>query len=515
MLVAALCLVPFLNKAYTIDDPVFLMEAHQALRTPLTPAATSTCWDNIGYARPLREIGSVGLAISYLLVPVAWFGDKEWIAHLIMLLLVCVSVIATVSLASRFGATPNQAMLAGLLFASFPVVLAMAGTVMPDLLAAALGVIGLERLMAWKGEGKVLQAVASAVALGLAPVARSHALLLLGVGIVMLAGDLGVKKSLRWIPIPLALLCFLAVTWITTERVVADSVFPGGPNVEQFGARYILPNFLEFGMNWVAVTPFAIAWLLMDGIGEIAWLALAAIAAAVFKFAVPSSPIVLDALGFAGWMAVLSAAWWALRTRRVDLFGLALCLLITVPIIPYKHLPSRYMLTCAPAAAILMILRMREKPGWMNVMAGAMILGGVVVGCMILHADATFAGLARRVVAENIAPHVRAGGRAWYSGQWGLTWYAEKAGAGCLSVNQPHPRAGDLVVAGEVEGGVEPIPRYHLSLRLLNKVQAADPGFRIMNPAANAGFYGNSFGYLPWRLWSAEPMNTYYVWQVE
>src|SRR5580704_2402650 len=31
------CLVPFLNKAFTIDDPDFLLEARQILKSPLQP----------------------------------------------------------------------------------------------------------------------------------------------------------------------------------------------------------------------------------------------------------------------------------------------------------------------------------------------------------------------------------------------------------------------------------------------------------------------------------------------
>lgn len=514
VLIAALCLLPFLGKAFTIDDPVFLKEAHQALQTPLTPAATSICWDDIGYARPLREIGSVGLLMGYLLIPAALLDDREWVAHLIMLLLVCASVIATVSLALRLGATRTQATLAGVFYASCPVILAMAGTVMPDVPAAVVGVIGIERLMAWKADRRISQAVAAAMALGLAPVARSHTLLLLPIGVVMLLSGSDSRKWSRFLPIPLALICFAAFTWITTEHTGAQSVFPGGPNAEQFGVQYILPNALEFGMNWLAVTPFAIAWLLMDGFAGVVLSAIALLAGVAFKFVVPISPGMLDVLGCAGWIAVGSAVWWALRSRRFDITGLALCLLITVPMIPYKHLPSRYIAPCLPAAAILLGLRIGTFR-WPKLLTGALVASSVAVGCLILDADAALSGMARRVVAENVVPHVKSGGRAWYSGQWALTWYGEKAGAGCLAITEPHPRSGDLVVAGEMEGGVEPIPRFGLTLRLLRKVELANPGVRIMNPAARAGFYGNSYGYLPWRLWSDQPVNTYYVWEVE
>jgi hypothetical protein len=37
VLLGILLLAPFLNKAFTIDDPTFLLEARQILQTPLQP----------------------------------------------------------------------------------------------------------------------------------------------------------------------------------------------------------------------------------------------------------------------------------------------------------------------------------------------------------------------------------------------------------------------------------------------------------------------------------------------
>ncbi len=44
VLLAFVFLLPFLHKAYTIDDPWFLLEARQILRTPLQPMSFPVCW---------------------------------------------------------------------------------------------------------------------------------------------------------------------------------------------------------------------------------------------------------------------------------------------------------------------------------------------------------------------------------------------------------------------------------------------------------------------------------------
>jgi hypothetical protein len=44
VLLATACLIPFLNKAFTIDDPLFLLEANEILKTSLQPWSFPACW---------------------------------------------------------------------------------------------------------------------------------------------------------------------------------------------------------------------------------------------------------------------------------------------------------------------------------------------------------------------------------------------------------------------------------------------------------------------------------------
>ena len=45
IVVASLLLLPFLNKPFTIDDPLFLREARHALVDPLHPADFEQVWN--------------------------------------------------------------------------------------------------------------------------------------------------------------------------------------------------------------------------------------------------------------------------------------------------------------------------------------------------------------------------------------------------------------------------------------------------------------------------------------
>src|SRR5262245_3897080 len=170
-------LLPFLGKAYTIDDPLFLKQAQHATVDPLHPTAVTVVWSD----RPQRmsEIMPSGPVMAWLLVPCVSIGGAEWVAHLGQLALFTVAIIATVLLAVRLQCDVSAARAAGLLLAATPAALAMAGTAMPDISAMAFGVAGLERLLAWRDLGRVHQGIASGGLLALSALARPHALLLL------------------------------------------------------------------------------------------------------------------------------------------------------------------------------------------------------------------------------------------------------------------------------------------------------------------------------------------------
>jgi hypothetical protein len=120
-----------------------------------------------------------------------------------------------------------------------------------------------------------------------------------------------------------------------------------------------------------------------------------------------------------------------------------------------------------------------------------------VLGVAILRANAAFADLGRTVARTVIAPEVAKGISVWYVGQWGFQWYAEEAGARFFPLEPPFPGDGDLVVAClECEPHLE--VREMEALVLEREFRYQEPGGRTMNKPSGAGFFSNSWGYLPW-----------------
>lgn len=147
MALAAALLLPFLNTPFTVDDPLFLRQAQHALVDPLHPQEFHIVW-NFEINRPASQILPGGIFVPYLLVPTALSGCKEWVGHLTELFLLLAALFATSLACLRMGLDRWQARAAALLTAACPAVLGMAGTVMPDIPAMLLAILGMERILA-------------------------------------------------------------------------------------------------------------------------------------------------------------------------------------------------------------------------------------------------------------------------------------------------------------------------------------------------------------------------------
>ena len=172
ILLASLLLLPFLNKPFTIDDPLWIREAQHALTDPAHPADFEQVW-NAGDRQKLSQYQLGGTLPAYVLAPVAALGSREWVAHLYQWLFLCAFVLACVSVARRWGCDQRQANIVALLVATNPVTLAMSATCMPDLVAATFATIGLDRVLAFREERRPSAGVPAAVFLAAALLCRA------------------------------------------------------------------------------------------------------------------------------------------------------------------------------------------------------------------------------------------------------------------------------------------------------------------------------------------------------
>jgi hypothetical protein len=514
LLVAVVLAFAFADKAFTIDDSFFLLQAQQLLREPLNPSGFDVAWDhNFGRASRLAPTGP---GMAYLLLPTAALGGAEWVAHLSVWACLALGAVALAALCLAWGGSVGDARLAALMLVATPAVLGMAGTAMPDVPAMSLTLMGVERLVSFTQRGDRWRGVWGGACLGAAVLMRSHAVMLVPVAALLLAGPstwvrAPVGAARRLWPLAVTVLVVMGVAWLTrdpeTQRASLVSVLLW----TQWA--HTPKNLVAFFAHFVFALPLALAWFPVRGRRSWVWL---------FAAGVP-----LAALGLWTWdhhrwwwaapmavfgLAVVVDVWrWACASRDVVRIALALWLLAASPVCIYVHLAPKYMILSAPAVVMLVILATRNltvrRRRWV---LGAWVAGGLLLGTAILRADAQLGDLGRRAAAELIAPRVAAGQRVYYSGHWGFQWYAEAAGARSVISHHPRLRDGDVIVLSSSRKSFLPPRQRRLVQRLRDESGA---GGRVMQRDAGAGFFSNNWGYLPWS-WGVEPIDAYEAWQI-
>lgn len=522
LLLATVCLLPYLNKPFNIDDPWFLTMAQQIIKNPAHPMDFRICWnDGLSYeCRNVNQFASGNalmgqLAQGYVLVPTVLTGAHEWIAHLTEIFLVWIAVLAMASLVLRFGWERQHAIAGTLLLVAIAPFLPMASTAMPDILATALALVAMERLAAWKAEQKWSQGGAAAIALGLAGFARSHLVLLLPLAAFFLLESIHAleileqirRKPWLWTPVFAGSALLIVIVFAFRERNLANPL----PHVA-VNWRNVPRNLFTYFLYLTFPLPLASCWL-ANRLQNRRWpapvilFATGAIAALLLRlnpFAVAFSVVgcgVLSALFFEAW-------------KRRDTSGLFLILwvLIPLPVVCYVQLPIKLLLPCMPAV-ILLCFRLVEdfSARVIRVAAIGLIVASTGYSLLILRSDAEFAQFGRDALYRLITPHVAAGEKVWFGGQYWSYWYAPLAGAALTVPGGPQPKPGDLLVVDVLSGLGHPPSERFANRTLVDSISHQYKFGRTMG--AGVGLYANGSGYWLWGFGDSG-RDRYELWRI-
>jgi hypothetical protein len=455
LLLATVCLLPFLNKAYINDDPWFLTMAQQIVKHPLHPMDFSICWNfSVNCLRPGSALfGEEGQ--GYALVPTVLGGAHEWIAHLTQLALVWVAVWEMTSLVFRFGWNRAHAITGSLFLVAIAPFLPLASNAMPDILATALALVAIERLAAWKAEHKASQGVVSAIALAFAAYTRPHLVLLFPLAAFFLLDRIYPREIVSqirrkwwlWIPVVAGALVLMAIIAATHEH----SQTTDSPPSVYAGLQYIPSNLHNYLMYFAFPLPLGACWIANRLKTRRPWIVIicTVVAAALLLRPQhrPITPLAIIGLG-----ALADLLIEALRKRDHTALFLLLWILIPLPIVYYIQLPMKYLVPCLPAI-IFLCFRLMEGFSFKVVRAAAVALIVLSTGysLLILRSDAEYANFGREAMFRLIQPHVAAGERVWFGDQYSSYWYAPLAGASLTFPGGPQPKPGDLLIVGRLE----------------------------------------------------------------
>jgi 4-amino-4-deoxy-L-arabinose transferase-like glycosyltransferase len=523
ILLASLILLPFLGKAHTIDDPTFLLQAEHVLKDPLHPTAFDMVFD--GKAIRLSSQMVSGPVMAYLLVPSVLLGGAEWAAHLVQYALMIFAILATVSLAFRLGLEVREARIAGLLLASTPAVMAMATTSMSDVPAMAFAVVGMERFFAWREEGRWHQSFLASAGFALAALSRPHLILMLAVAALSVwsfkAALRHSRMMARWrlmAPLAAGFLLILLVAFITADpgHVKSDYLQVG---LSRSNPVNWVSNVAAFFIHWVLVFPLGLLWIGMRARAAspirnpALWLAAAVpVSLAALNRMIHWRSAVVIALALVGALVIFDIFRDSWRRRDGVQMFLGAWLLLALPASAYVHLPSKYLVGSAPAAAILLGMLYSRTGSARRFVTWTALSAGTILSLLIITADARFAAFAERVATERVAPLVAGGTRVWSNGGWGFAWYALKTGAIPLSNKPPFPSKGDVLVSTSTapHASLDKFP----DRVLIGSVHEVSKFGQIMNYSAGVGFYSNGYGFFPW-TWRNGEIEYVTIWKIQ
>lgn len=517
-LLTVACLLPFLNKAIHIDDPIFIWTAQQITKHPLDPYGfTATWWSK---ATPMWHIQQNPPGAAYYIALIGSIaGWSERALHTGFLLPAIAVILCVYRLARRFTSEP---MLAALVTLLAPGVLVSATTVMCDVSMLALWLLAIIFWIEGLDEpARPLYLAISGVLIGVCALTKYFGVSLIPLLLVYsLVRQRGARRSLLYLLIPIVMLggyeawthhlygrghITEATSYQSTVRqeegwsgrALAGLAFAGGctlPALTFLPLLWSRKQMLRIGIvSALIALCFFLGWIGLGTVYEyehwlhatLGWMSLH-----VFFFS--AGGISLFALAAVDYR----------KTRSADSLLLLLWILGTMffAIVVNWTVSARSVLPMIPAVALLIARRLdgiQITSGKLRpvAIAAPLVISGAIA-LWVAAADMAIANSARTAanyVREKTRDDYR---KPWFQGRWGFEYYMESFGAQPADPDGEGTKFGDLVV----------IPRYNTALFLfpLKTTRPEFANFEIhtwlasMNPDSGAGFYFSGWGPVPY-----------------
>ena len=530
VLICTGCLAPFVNKAFTIDDPLFLWAAQHIRQHPLDPYGFDVNW----YLYPMRMADvtkNPPLACYFLALAGRLFGWSETALHAAFLLPAAGAAWGTYRLAKGLCSRPLLATLAGVLT---PVFLVSSTNVMCDTMMLCFWVWslvcwrrGLER-PGWLIVAGVLISLCALTkyfGVSLIPLLFVYTLLRSREGANIQARSAGDgseharrrRFGLVALLIPVAVLAAyqLLTQWMYDRGLLLDAIgFSVGAHGE-YGSGWLTPLIgLVFTGGCVASVLFYLP-LLWPRTPLLAVLALAA----ALLTPLLARPLVAEetrqvsrwlqaAFFLLGGLSVvaLAAADW-LRRRDADAWLLFLWTAGTLTFGMGVNwvINGRSLLPLAPAVGILIARRLSPRHSARDYMplVPAAVVALVVAAADYRQADADRDAARRIADACSGQPE-----KLWFEGHWGFQYYLQQLGGTALDQREEYLRFhnGDFLALPGNNSGVLYEPPAEAAREILRIEQPLSPLAATMNEQHGAGFYSHVAGPLPFVFAPAAPV---------
>jgi 4-amino-4-deoxy-L-arabinose transferase-like glycosyltransferase len=541
MIAVIAALAPFLNKAFHIDDPLFLWMAQQVSQHPADPYGFSVNW--YVSARPMFSVmQNPPLNAYYMALVASFLGWSELAMHGAFLVPAVAAVLGTFFLAQRLSGSP---LLGALLMLFTPAFLVSATTVMCDVWLLALWVWsvnywlrGLELHSYWLLLLASLLAAAAALTkyfgLSLVPL----------LAVYTLVQDRRLTSRLLFLLIPVAV---IGIFEVMTKAKYGQGLFSNAmiypweataKAEKQLSGQFLIGLSFTGGCLFSALfyAPFLKSRkVLISGIAiflallPLFYLGIArGLTSKTDVIAVTAEGALFATIGIG---ILLLAIADVAQQKTADSLLLSLWVFGTFVFATVMNwsITSRTLLPMAPAVAILLIRRFK-----ISTVVAAGVTGGrglpilplrtatatwwpllpaALVSLLITTADYKLADTARLASRSFQNRFRNEPGTVWFEGHWGFQYYMEQWGAKPLDRAERGMISGDVLIVPLSNSNVSPTPPVPTTGP---PEQVNYPQFLLatMSPEMHAGFYSSRWGPLPW-VFGGIPPEQYLIFRVK
>ena len=527
-LVTLACLAPFMDKAFHMDDPLFVWSARHIQSHPLDFYGFTLNWE--GHEAPMSAVTqNPPLAAYYLALVGSLLGWNEIALHAGGLLPALAVVLGTFFLARNFCSHP---LLPALIVATAPVFVLSGTTVMCDMLLLAFWVWSLFFWLEGFQQGNGPKMFLAALLIAAASLTKYFGLSLTP---LLMVYSLMERRRAGWwllyllLPlIPIALYQWLTFHLYGHNLLVnavkyATSLGVGGNFLSKFLAGFAFVGGCIIML--LTVAPFLWGWkralLGLPAMVLVGWLIILLKKVGVF-------PAVME--GHVNWLFVVQMSLWVVagaslvilmgadvmesRTSASVLLLLWIAGTLFFTCVLNWTVSGRNILPLLPAVSLLLTRRL-EKKGCLTTGSGKYRLAGplaisLVVALLVTRADYKLANASRdeaSLLTQKLAGAVSG---IKFEGHWGFQYYMEKDGATALDKLNPQLSPNNAVIVPLNNSYLFPLPQDYFMPWLKHESKSSD---WLATMSCGAGFYSDGWGPLPF-VFCAVPPQDYLVYRV-
>ncbi len=524
-------LVPYINKAFHIDDPMFIWAAKHIRTNPLDFYNFNVNWN--GTVMPMWTRNQNPPLVSYYLAMTSYLvGWSERALHLALLIPALGAVAGTYLLARLFCGRPAIATIIGL---ASPVFLVSSTTVMSDVLMLCLWVWAVYFWVTGTKEHRPVKLFVASVLIAAASLSKYYGATL--IPLLFCYSLLRERKLTPWMLLLLLPVSVLVLYQLGTEALYGKGLllnavsystgFHATYHTSLFGRLAILCSFTGgcfFGIVvfapflWAKRT-FAISLvLLLSGIvflsrlGSLGSYQVASEKGVNWVFIITFALFVYAGIAF---VATIVTDFKNDREPESLLLSLwAIGTLVFAGFINWSN-SGRGLLPLAPIFGIFLVRRLER--GTVSRAIGTswklplLLVVSLLIGHEVALADYRLADTGRAAALKIMDDYRGKGGAVWFQGHWGFQYYMEALGGKAIDFRHLDFAKNDVVAEPSNNSYPVRLPRENK----ISEIRLATGSYiTTMNPRKGAGFYSSVFGPLPYAIGSesVEPYSIYRVY---